>query len=190
MKETYTITGMTCAACSARVEKSVAALPGTKDVSVNLLKNSMVVEYDEAKLSSAEIVQAVTKAGYGAALRDAAKAGKAPSPAEAARQEYLAMKRRMTGSFLFAIPLFYLSMGRMMGWPMPEAFLGDSRAMVCALTELFLLIPHRPRYGRSCRSGPFLPRALLRGSRHDPHAHHGGEISRSPCERPHVAGGE
>lgn len=141
MKETYTVTGMTCAACSARVEKSVAALPGTKDVSVNLLKNSMVVEYDEAKLSSAEIVQAVTKAGYGAALRDAAKAGKAPSPAEAARQEYLAMKRRMTGSFLFAIPLFYLSMGRMMGWPMPEAFLGDSRAMVCALTELFLLIP-------------------------------------------------
>ena len=148
MKETYTITGMTCAACSARVEKSVAALPGTKDVSVNLLKNSMVVEYDEAKLSSSEIVQAVTKAGYGAALRGAAKAGKAPSPAEAARQEYLAMKRRMTGSFFFAIPLFYLSMGRMMGWPMPEAFLGDSRAMVCdsramvcALTELFLLIP-------------------------------------------------
>ena len=141
MKETYTVTGMTCAACSARVEKSVAALPGTKDVSVNLLKNSMVVEYDEAKLSSSEIVQAVTKAGYGAALRGAAKAGKAPSPAEAARQEYLAMKRRMTGSFFFAIPLFYLSMGRMMGWPMPEAFLGDSRAMVCALTELFLLIP-------------------------------------------------
>ena len=65
-KEQFDITGMTCSACSTRVEKSVAKLPGIKEVSVNLLKNSMVASYDESVLDTAGIVQAVEKAGYGA----------------------------------------------------------------------------------------------------------------------------
>ena len=67
-KETYDVTGMSCAACSSRVEKAVAKQPGAQQVAVNLLKNSMVVEYDESQLSSAQIIAAVEKAGYGASL--------------------------------------------------------------------------------------------------------------------------
>lgn len=75
-KETYDVTGMSCAACSSRVEKAVAKQPGAQQVAVNLLKNSMVVEYDESQLSSAQIIAAVEKAGYGASLH--AKPGSAP----------------------------------------------------------------------------------------------------------------
>ncbi len=139
MKETYDITGMTCAACSARVEKSVSALAGMQEVSVNLLKNSMTVTYDPAQLTSGRIIQAVTDAGYGAALRGAKAGG--PTPAERAQAEYRAMKRRVLGSFLFAVPLFYLAMGRMLGWPLPDAFLGGAHAMVYALTQFLLLVP-------------------------------------------------
>ena len=76
-KETYDVTGMSCAACSSRVEKAVAKQPGAQQVAVNLLKNSMVVEYDESQLSSAQIIAAVEKAGYGASLH--AKPGSAPA---------------------------------------------------------------------------------------------------------------
>lgn len=139
MKETYNVTGMTCAACSSRVEKSVSALPGIQEVSVNLLKNSMTVSYDEARLNSETIIRAVTDAGYGASLRGG-KQG-APSPAETARAEYAAIKQRVIYSFVFAIPLFYLAMGHMMGWPLPEMFLGNSHAMVFAFTQFLLLLP-------------------------------------------------
>ena len=151
MKQTYAVTGMTCAACSARVEKSVSALAGTRNVSVNLLKNSMVVDYDESRLTSGAIIAAVEAAGYGALL-PGAKAG-APSPRETARAEYLALKRRTAGSFLFALPLFYLSMGRMMGWPLPEVFLGDGASMVCALAQFLLLLPILSLNGRYFRQG-------------------------------------
>lgn len=68
MQEKYNMTGMSCAACSSRVEKAVSALPGMKECSVNLLKNSMVVQYDEKTLTGTDIIQAVEKAGYGASL--------------------------------------------------------------------------------------------------------------------------
>ena len=68
MQEKYKVTGMSCAACSSRVEKAVSALPGMKECSVNLLKNSMVVQYDEKTLTGTDIIQAVEKAGYGASL--------------------------------------------------------------------------------------------------------------------------
>ena len=71
MQERYHVTGMTCAACSSRVEKSVSVLPGIKKVSVNLLKNSMIVDYDTAVLNSDRIIEAVVKAGYGASLQNA-----------------------------------------------------------------------------------------------------------------------
>ena len=133
MQERYDVTGMTCAACSARVEKSVSALPGVTQCTVNLLKNSMVVDYDDAALSSGQIVAAVEKAGYGASPQRKAGAKAAPKgeePGAAAKREYLAMRRRVIWSFVFTVPLFYLSMGHMMGWPLPGIFLGTENAML------------------------------------------------------------
>ena len=145
-KETYDVTGMSCAACSSRVEKAVAKQPGAQQVAVNLLKNSMVVEYDESQLSSAQIIAAVEKAGYGASLH--AKPGSAPAAqtaetggASAAQKAYSDMKKRLALSLLFTIPLFYLSMGHMMGWPLPACFLGMENAMTFAFTQFLLLLP-------------------------------------------------
>ena len=145
-KETYDVTGMSCAACSSRVEKAVAKQPGAQQVAVNLLKNSMVVEYDESQLSSAQIIAAVEKAGYGASLH--AKSGSAPAAqtaetggASAAQKAYSDMKKRLALSLLFTIPLFYLSMGHMMGWPLPACFLGMENAMTFAFTQFLLLLP-------------------------------------------------
>ena len=132
---------MTCAACSARVEKSVKGLEGVSCVSVNLLKNSMSVDYDESVLESGRIVDAVAKAGYGASPVSKDETGKAKKENTAqlnARKNYLSMKRRLISSIIFTIPLFYISMGHMMGWPLPSFFLGLENAMSYALT-LFLL---------------------------------------------------
>ena len=145
-KESYDVTGMSCAACSNRVEKAVAKQPGAQQVAVNLLKNSMVVEYDESQLSSAQIIAAVEKAGYGASLH--AKPGSAPAAqtaetggASAAQKAYSDMKKRLALSLIFTIPLFYLSMGHMMGWPLPACFLGMENAMTFAFTQFLLLLP-------------------------------------------------
>ena len=144
MEETYDVTGMSCAACSARVQKCVSALPGVEACSVNLLKNSMVVTYDDKALSAGQIVAAVEKAGYGAAPRQKGGgkgAAQAVSPVSAAKKEYEAMRRRVIWSFVFTVPLFYLSMGHMMGWPLPAVFLGTEHAMVYALTLFLLVLP-------------------------------------------------
>lgn len=145
-KEQFNVTGMTCAACSARVEKAVGKLPGVDKIAVNLLKNSMVVEYDEAALDTQKIIRAVTEAGYGAELKEAAQQGKAArtmqdSANDIARQEYEAVKKRLKLSLVFAVPLSYISMGHMMGWPLPEIFLGVENAMIFSLTLLLLVIP-------------------------------------------------
>lgn len=145
-KEQFNVTGMTCAACSARVEKAVGKLAGVDKVAVNLLKNSMVVDYDEAALNTQDIIAAVTNAGYGAEPKEAAPQGKAAKSAQAsandiARQEYESIKRRLKLSLLFAVPLSYISMGHMMGWPLPEVFLGVENAMIFSLTLLLLVIP-------------------------------------------------
>ena len=146
-KETYDVTGMSCAACSSRVEKAVARQSGVQQVSVNLLKNSMVVEYDESALSSAQIVAAVEQAGYGASLHEkpgaavpAAKGG-GQGGLSAAQQAYRGMKKRLALSLVFTVPLFYLSMGHMMGWPLPGCFLGTENALVFAFTQFLLLLP-------------------------------------------------
>lgn len=145
-KEQFNVTGMTCAACSARVEKAVGRLPGVDKIAVNLLKNSMVVEYDETELDTQKIIGAVTEAGYGASLKEAVQQGKASKSMQAsandiARQEYEAVKKRLKLSLVFAVPLSYISMGHMMGWPLPEIFLGVENAMIFSLTLLLLVIP-------------------------------------------------
>ncbi len=161
-KETYDVTGMSCAACSSRVEKAVSGQNGVRQVSVNLLKNSMVVEYDESALSSAQIVAAVEQAGYGAsphekpgAAAPAAQSGK-QGGLSAAQEAYRGMKRRLALSLVFTVPLFYLSMGHMMGWPLPDCFLGMENAMTFAFTQFLLLIPivflNRQYYIGGCKA--------------------------------------
>ena len=141
-KEQFDITGMTCSACSTRVEQCVAKLPGVAEVSVNLLKNSMAVSYDEGALDSASIVAAVENAGYGAIPKVSARSGKETKPeVSTAQAEYKAMKQRLFLSTLFTVPLFYISMGHMMNWPLPVWLLGMENAMTFAFTQFLLLLP-------------------------------------------------
>ena len=109
-RQTFDVSGMTCAACQARVQKSVACLNGVQECNVNLLKNSMVVTYDDKNVNSGQIIAAVEKAGYGASLQQVKgkSATQAVSPVDTAKKEYAAMRRRVIWSFVFTIPLFYL----------------------------------------------------------------------------------
>ena len=147
-KETYDITGMSCAACSARIEKGISGMEGMQQCSVNLLKNSMTVSYDEAELDSGKIIHQVEDIGYGASLHQTqgskttgasgrGKNGATDAAAEAAKQ----MKQRLIVSLVFTIPLFYISMGHMAGWPLPPWLLGARNHMIFAFTQFLLVLP-------------------------------------------------
>lgn len=128
--EQYTVTGMSCAACSARVEKAVAKVPGVSACSVSLLTNSMGIE---GTASPGEIISAVEEAGYGAALKGGEKKG-STGVGEAEEmlkdKETPVLKKRLTASLCFLIPLMYVSMGHMMwGWPVPRVLEGNHVAM-------------------------------------------------------------
>ena len=142
MKQKFTVTGMTCSACSAHVDKAVRKLDGVCEVNVNLLGGSMVVDWDGA-LTPEQIVSAVEKAGYGASLPAAAgqDAAQAKPAVNAMEDDLKNMKARLISSFVFLIPLFYLSMGHMMGWPIPHFFHGTENAMTYALTLFLLTAP-------------------------------------------------
>ena len=142
MKTKFNVTGMTCSACSAHVDKSVRKLEGVSDVNVNLLANTMVVDYDEKTVTTDEIIKAVEKGGYGANL-PAASAGEAPrqSAVDQAKEETRKVKVRLIVSFVFMIPLFYLAMGHMMSWPLPVFFLGEENALTYAFTQFLLCLP-------------------------------------------------
>ena len=135
--EQYNVTGMSCAACSARVEKAVGKVPGVTACSVSLLTNSMGVE---GSASAAEIIAAVEEAGYGASQKGRAKAGPAPNPEDAlADHETPLLKRRLLSSLGFLLVLMYFSMGHMMwGWPVPAFFHGNHVAM--GLLQLLLTV--------------------------------------------------
>ena len=143
MKETYQVTGMTCSACSAHVEKAAASCPGVSKVQVNLLQNRMQVEYDPERCSSQEIIQAVDRAGYGAQLLE--NGGKGSSAVEKRKEETedsaKAMKHRLIFSIVFLVMLMYLSMGHMMNFPLPPLFHGAENSMILALTQFLLLLP-------------------------------------------------
>ena len=143
MKQKFNITGMTCSACSAHVEKAVRKLPGIQSADVSLMTNSMVAQYDETALSPQEIIRAVEDAGYGASLprkEGAARADARPQEDGMAR-ELASMKRRLIWSFVFLIPLFYISMGHMMGAPLPAFLTGVENAVAFGLTQLLLTLP-------------------------------------------------
>ncbi len=142
MKQKFDVTGMTCSACSAHVEKSVCKLEGIAAVNVNLLQNSMTVEYDEAVLKTDDIIHAVESGGYGAFPQGAKQADAASeAPRNVAAEEMHSMKKRLIASFCFLIPLFYISMGHMMGAPLPAVLLGNENIMSFALTQLLLTTP-------------------------------------------------
>ena len=159
MKERFDVTGMTCSACSSHVEKSVSKLTGVENVSVNLLTNSMQVEFDENKLDTAGIIKAVEGAGYGAAVKDGhAKSGtktsgqsdsQENSGLSAVEQNVKNMKKRLIVSLIFWIPLMYVSMGHMIyQWlniPMPPFTMnflhGNENAITYAFTQFLLLLP-------------------------------------------------
>ena len=143
MKQKFNVTGMTCSACSAHVDKAVRKLDGVCEVNVNLLGGSMTVDWDGG-LTPDQIVTAVEKAGYGASLPAPAGEGAAApaKPAADAMEDDLKhMRARLIWSFVFLIPLFYLSMGHMMGWPIPGFFHGEGNAMIFALTLFLLTVP-------------------------------------------------
>lgn len=144
-KETYDITGMSCAACSSRIEKGISGMEGMQQCSVNLLKNSMTVSYDEAKLESGEIIHQVEDIGYGASLHQTqgskttgASGGGKNGATDAAAA---AAKQRLIVSLVFTIPLFYISMGHMAGWPLPSWLLGARNHMIFAFTQFLLVLP-------------------------------------------------
>ena len=146
MKEKYNVTGMTCSACSSRVDKCVRKLDGVKDVNVNLLTNSMSVIYDENIIQSNAIVSAVVAAGYGASPDQPSAPGAASSAPKAQKTDVLAdqmknMKHRLIISFAFMIPLMYVSMGSMMGLPLPGFLTGLENAVAFALTQFLLCLP-------------------------------------------------
>lgn len=158
MKISFNIQGMTCAACSARVEKATSAVPGVASVAVNLLKNSMEVQLAadaDAAETAAAIESAVKKAGYGASPKGqqvgaapgsgaAVAAGSgvaADNPNATAEAERKSMLHRLIASLVFTVPLFYISMGDMFGWPLPDVLTGMENMMVYGLTLFVLLVP-------------------------------------------------
>lgn len=152
MKDKFSITGMSCAACQSRVEKAVNGLDGVSVASVNLLTNSMVADYDENILSCDDIIKAVEKAGYGAKVASDNEAGKGSAnkagdktktngEADVNEEIYADFKRRLIVSFAFLIPLMYVSMGHMVGLPLPGFLSGHSNAVSFAFTQFLLCIP-------------------------------------------------
>lgn len=145
MKQTFQVTGMSCAACSAAVERAVNKLPGIHQAQVNLLANRLVVEYDPAMLEEQAICQAVQKAGYGAfpAQSSGRPADSLPQTAQPdpVQAEMGRMKRRLIASLAFLVPLMYVSMGHMMGAPLPGWMHGQAGAVPFALTQLLLVLP-------------------------------------------------
>lgn len=153
-QDKFDVGGMTCAACQAHVDRAVSKLDGVQSVAVNLLAGSMMVDYDPAQVSPDDICTAVDRAGYSASPvstgTEAAPNGSAQARSGAAHMESptkkleataSAMRTRLIISIIFLIPLFYIGMGHMLGWPLPSVFTDHTHSMTLALTELVLLIP-------------------------------------------------
>ena len=153
-QDKFDVGGMTCAACQAHVDRAVSKLDGVESVAVNLLAGSMLVDYDPAQITPDDICTAVDRAGYSASPvstdTDAAQSGSTQARSGAAHMESptkkleaaaSAMRTRLIVSIVFLIPLFYIGMGHMLGWPLPGVFTDHTHSMTLALTELVLLIP-------------------------------------------------
>ena len=154
-QDKFDVGGMTCAACQAHVDRAVNKLDGVQNVAVNLLAGSMLVDYDPAQVTPDDICTAVDRAGYsaspvstgtdavGTSAGTQARSGAThmESPTKKLEAAASAMRTRLIVSIVFLIPLFYIGMGHMLGWPLPGIFTDHTHSMTLALTELVLLIP-------------------------------------------------
>ena len=139
-KETYNITGMSCASCSAAVTRAVEKLEGAKDVNVNLMQNKMTLELSDG-LTDEMVIKAVEDAGYGASVKKDIKSDSSKKQTDVAGDYATELKLRAIVSFIFMVPLMYFGMGGMFKAPFPPAFTGDGGKLLLALTELLLVIP-------------------------------------------------
>lgn len=136
MTEQFAVTGMTCAACSAHVEKSVSRLSGVQSAPVNLMLGSMTVTYNEKAVTEGDIIAAVKAAGYGASPASQTDQGQLRRDQDAALRR---RKKHLIWSVVFLVPLFYLSMGHMMGLPLPQVL--HMHPLLLACLQLALVIP-------------------------------------------------
>lgn len=136
MTEQFAVTGMTCAACSAHVEKAVSRLSGVQSAPVNLMLGSMTVTYDEKAVTEGDIIAAVKAAGYGASPASQTDQGQLRRDQDAALRR---RKKHLIWSVVFLVPLFYLSMGHMMGLPLPQVL--HMHPLLLACLQLALVIP-------------------------------------------------
>jgi P-type Cu+ transporter len=143
MDQKFSVTGMTCSACSASVEKSVKKVEGVQSVNVNLLSNSMTVDYDNALVDSGKIIQAVTDAGYGASVfvRGEAAATQKREASAPLENDIKEMKQRFTISLVFLVPLLYVSMGHMLALPLPSWMQGMANSVTNVLVQFLLTLP-------------------------------------------------
>jgi len=141
--EKFDVTGMSCTACVANIEKTVGKLPAVKTVQVNLLSNSMVVDFDELHLTTDIIEKSVEMAGYHAHVRAAATTNTAKQEAKAdyVMEEQKEMRNRFLISIVFLIPLLYISMGHMLGLPYPEVLHTIQYAFMYAFIQFWILMP-------------------------------------------------
>ena len=143
MKQKFLVTGMTCSACSAHIEKSLSKAEGIRSVNVNLLANNLMVDYDESTLKPSDISRLVEEAGYGASPADAArqKSARPEPPENLTLKEAETKKRQFLRSLIFLVPLFYLSMGSMVGLPVPGWLDGMHNPLAFAFTQFLLTLP-------------------------------------------------
>ena len=139
-KQLLDITGMSCSACSSRIEKVVNRMQGVEQMSVNLLKNNAHVTFDESVVDEKAIIARIEKLGFGARVRAANVAAPVPQQ-DTAAQEMEEMRQRLIGSLLFAGLVFYQHMGRMWGWPLPSFILGQENELINALLQMLWCIP-------------------------------------------------
>ena len=139
-KQLLDITGMSCSACSSRIEKVVNRMQGVEQMSVNLLKNNAHVTFDESVVDEKTIIARIEKLGFGARLHAANVAAPVPQQ-DTAAQEMEEMRQRLIGSLIFAGLVFYQHMGRMWGWPLPSFILGQENELINALLQMLWCIP-------------------------------------------------
>ena len=135
------ITGMSCSACSSRIEKVVGRMEGVEEITVNLLTNKAQVNYDEGKLDATAIIARIEKLGFAAALHQETAKLVVDKPKNTAAEELTEMRRRLLISLAFTTPLFYLHMGLMYGWPLPSFVLGQQNLLVASLLQIFCCLP-------------------------------------------------
>ena len=139
-KQLLDITGMSCSACSSRIEKVVNRMQGVEQMSVNLLKNNAHVTFDESVVDEKEIIARIEKLGFGASVHAANVAAPVPQQ-DTAAQEMEEMRQRLIGSLIFAGLVFYQHMGRMWGWLLPAFILGQENELINALLQMLWCIP-------------------------------------------------